>query len=329
VTVGGFGYARPVGTAGDLTAGFGMFVQGGAGNVFRSINTGFGNRDELFALFGVVKFTGGIAWQATDKLALGASAAVIYSRVEQRVFPNTSLVAPAPFFGLQLKGVDGVNAGFRFGAQYKIDERWLLGATFAPKATLTMDGGHALVNMTAAGLGVVDYRNVRLSGLALPREVAAGASWQVTAQTLLAVKLAWLNWADALKTSTLTLDGPNSAGAPAAIASPATLDWKNQTVYAIGIAYRYDERTTLLAGLNYGANPIPAQTMSPLLAAITERHVTAGISRRFDSGWEFGGGVEYEPGARVAYSNPQAPLGVNAEERNKYIAMHAMLSRRW
>jgi hypothetical protein len=31
----------------------------------------------------------------------------------------------------------------------------------------------------------------------------------------------------------------------------------------------------------------------------------------------------------VNYSNPQAPLGVNAQERNKYVAAHVMLSRRW
>jgi long-chain fatty acid transport protein len=328
ISLGGFGYSRPLGV-GDVTVGLGTFVQGGAGNKFNSVNTGFGNNDELSALFGILKFSAGAAWQATEKLALGASVAAIYSRVEQRVFPNTSVVAPAPFFGLQLRGVDGINPGFRFGAQYKFDERWLLGATFAPKAKLTMDGGSAVVNMNAAGMGLVTYRDVRISGLALPREVAVGASWQATDRTLLAVKLEWLNWADALKTSTLTLSSPDQAGAPPVIVSPAALDWKNQTVIAFGIAHKLDDRTTLRAGFNYGANPMPVQTTSTLLAAIAEKHITAGISHRFDGGWEFGGGLEYQPGVRVSYSNPQAPLGVGAEERNNYIAAHAMLSRRW
>jgi long-chain fatty acid transport protein len=328
ISLGGFGYSRPLG-AGDITAGFGMFVQGGAGNKFDSVNTGFGNTDELSALFGILKFSVGAAWQVTEELALGASVAAIYSRVEQRVFPNTSVIAPVPFFGLQLKGVDGINPGIRVGAQYKLNERLVLGASFAPKARLTMDGGSAVVNMTAAGLGVVNYSNVRLSGLALPNEVAVGAAWQATDRTLLSLKLEWLNWADALKTSTLTLSAPSNPGAPSVIVSQAALDWTNQTVIAVGVAHRLDDRTTLRAGFNYGANPIPAQTTSPLLAAIGEQHYTAGASRRYDGGWELGGGLEYLPSARVNYSNPQAPLGVNAQERNKYIAAHVMLSRRW
>lgn len=328
VSLGGFGYSRPLGSS-SVTVGFGTFVQGGAGNKFDSIGTGFGNNDDLSALFGILNFTVGAAWQLTEKLAVGASVSAIYSRVEQRVFPNTSVLGPAPFFGLQLKGVDGINPGFRMGVQYKPDARWTWGATFAAKTKLTMDGGSAIVNMTAVGLGMVNYSSVRLSGLALPYEVAAGVAWQATDRTLLSVKLEWLNWADALKSSTLTLSSPNQSGAPATIVSQAALDWNNQTVIAAGVAHQLDERTTLRAGFNYGANPIPAQTTSPLLAAIGERHYTAGGSRRFDNGWELGGGLEYQPSKRVSYSNPQAPLGVNAQERNKYVAAHVMLSRRW
>jgi long-chain fatty acid transport protein len=328
ISIGGFGYSRPLGLS-NVTAGVGMFVQGGAGNQFDSIGTGFGNNDELSALFGVLKFIAGASWQVTEKLAVGASVAAIYSRVEQRVFPNTSVPGPTPFFGLQLKGVDGINPGFRMGVQYNPDARWTWGATFAAKSKLTMDGGSAIVNMTAVGLGMVNYSSVRLSGLALPYEVAAGVAWQATDRTLLSVKLEWLNWADALKSSTLTLSSPNQPGAPATIVSQAALDWNNQTVIAAGVAHQLDERTTLRAGFNYGANPIPAQTTSPLLAAIGERHYTAGGSRRFDNGWELGGGLEYQPSKRVSYSNPQAPLGVNAQERNKYVAAHVMFSRRW
>lgn len=41
------------------------------------------------------------------------------------------------------------------------------------------------------------------------------------------------------------------------------------------------------------------------------------------------GGLEYQPRARVSYSNPAAPLGINAEERVRYVAGHFMLSHRW
>jgi len=98
---------------------------------------------------------------------------------------------------------------------------------------------------------------------------------------------------------------------------------------SFGIAHVLNERTTLRAGFNYGRNPVPMETMSPLLASIGERHFTAGGSYRMSNGWELGGGVEYLPRASVSYSNPGAPLGVNAEEHVNYIAAHFMLSRRW
>ena len=327
VSLGGGGYARPLGHG--LVAGIGLFAQGGAGNIFRNVNTGLGTNDELSSQFGIGRINAGLAWQAGDKLSLGASIGAIYSRIEQKIFPNTSVAAPTPFFGLKLKGVDGINFGLKFGAQYVASERWTLGATFTPKARLTMSGGSAVVNMTATGLGAVTYRDAHISGFALPREAAAGAAWQATDRLLISAKVGWLNWADALKSSTLTLTAPNNGAAPASIESTATLNWKNQTVYALGTAYAYDNRTTLRAGFNYGANPVPAQNMNPLLAAISVRHWTAGASRRLAGGWELGAGFEYQPGSRVRYSNPQAPLGVNAEERNKYLAAHFMLSRRW
>ena len=326
-SVGGLGYSQPLGSS-NVTLGFGAFVQGGTVNYDR-LATGFGNNDELSGVFGVVNFTAGAAWQLTEKLAVGASVSALYSRVEQKMFPNTSVLGPTPLFGFQLKGVDGINPGFRMGAQYKPDARWTWGALFAAKSKLTMDGGSASVNLTAAGLGVVNYNSVRLSGLALPYTVAAGVAWQATERTLLSFKLEWLNWADALKSSTQTLSSPSQAGAPATIVSQSALDWKNQTVFAVGVAHQLDERTTLRAGFNYGANPLPAQTMTPLLAPIGEQHYTAGGSHRFDGGWELGGGLEYQPSNRVSYSNPQTPLGVNAQERNKYLTAHLMLSRRW
>ncbi|MEP6656618.1 MAG: outer membrane protein transport protein, partial [Betaproteobacteria bacterium] len=299
IPLGGGGYARPL--TDRITVGAGMFAQGGAGNVFKHVQSGFGTTDELSALFGILKFSAGATWKATDTLALGVSVAAVYSRVEQRVFPDTSVAGPMPFFGLQLKAVDGVNGTMKAGALYTPNELWTFGATFTPKARLTMDGGRAIVNLTAVGLGNVVYHDVRLSGLALPREVAVGAALQATQHLLIAVKIDWLNWSDALKTSTLTLAGPDQPAAPPLIASSSALHWRNQTVIAVGVAYAVDDATTVRVGFNYGRNPAPAETLNPLLASIGERHFTAGASHRLGGGWEVGAGLEFLPTARVHY----------------------------
>jgi long-chain fatty acid transport protein len=100
IPLGGGGYAHPFGRG--LTVGVGMFAQGGAGNVFKNVQTGFGTTDELSALFGILKVSAGAAWQATESFAVGASVAAIYSRIDQKIFPDTSVTTPAPFFGFQL-----------------------------------------------------------------------------------------------------------------------------------------------------------------------------------------------------------------------------------
>jgi long-chain fatty acid transport protein len=50
IPIGGFGYAARLGTSG-VTAGIGLFAQGGAGNVYENLTTAFGTVDTLSGLF--------------------------------------------------------------------------------------------------------------------------------------------------------------------------------------------------------------------------------------------------------------------------------------
>jgi long-chain fatty acid transport protein len=56
--------------------------------------------------------------------------------------------------------------------------------------------------------------------------------------------------------------------------------WTNQTVYKLGVDYKYDKNLTLRAGLNYGKAPIPRdQVLFNMLApATTEKHITFGAT---------------------------------------------------
>jgi long-chain fatty acid transport protein len=165
--------------------------------------------------------------------------------------------------------------------------------------------------------------------LALPCEIGFGLAWKPAPSLLLALELNWLNWADALKTSTLRATGPNNPVAPPVLQNTASLNWRNQTVVALGLAYSLNDDTTLLAGYNYGRNPIPSQTTTPLLAAITSNHLTFGVGRRVSREWTAVVGVEYDLPTQVTYTNPEQPFGTGVQERNEVIALHFMMSRRW
>ena len=146
---------------------------------------------------------------------------------------------------------------------------------------------------------------------------------------MVAVKWSWLNWANALKSATLSATGPSDPRAPATFGNTLTLGWRNQNVLAIGIEGALSESTLLRGGFNYGSNPVSSQYVNPLLALIGESHLTAGISRRFAKTWSFDAGLEYLLPASVTYTNPQLPFGPNARERLNYIALNLAVTRTW
>jgi long-chain fatty acid transport protein len=176
---------------------------------------------------------------------------------------------------------------------------------------------------------VVAYREAKIEGFALAREIALGAAWQATPRTLIALKLAHLDWSDALRSVTVTLTDPSIAVAPPRISQTSWVGWRDQVVIAAGFAHSLSDRLTAYAGLNLARNPGPPETLTPLLAAIADRHVTGGLALRVAEGWVASGAFEYQLDKRVRYSNPNIPLGTNAEERSRYIALHFMLGRRW
>ena len=322
--LGGGGYAASLDSI-PCTAGVGLFSQGGAGGVFKQINSPFGNRDDISSLFGIAKISPGMGCQINDAWSVGASLAITYASVRQGVFPNTS-VGAAPFAGYSLKNASALKVGFKLGVQYRVNPSLTLAATYAEKTELPLTDGELRANYSGIGLGTISYANASITGLALPREAALGVAFKPVDAWLLSFKLNWINWADAIKTATLRATDPENPLAPAAYQIVTPADWKDQWVFASGLAYNWDERTTLYAGHNYGSSPIPSQNASPLLAGILEHHITLGAARQINPQWRVTGGLEYMLPVKESYTSP---LFGSAEVRNEALFLHLMLSRRW
>lgn len=316
-----------------LTLGVGLFAQAGAGNVYNKLNTPFGGSDTMRAQFGVVKLTPGLSWQINDAVSIGAALNIYYASFTQRIFPNTSTFNPIDpsqtYFGTEIKGASTVRVGGKFGAMWKATPDLKFGATYSLQTDLPFDNGRLIANMSALGLGNVTYNDVQLRGLALPAEVALGAAWQVTPRVLLALDVQHASYSRAVRSQTLSASNPDNALAPPSISNSATLNWHDQTVIAAGLEYKLDDVTRLYGGINYGRNPIPADKLDPLLAAIGELHLTGGFGRRLDTQWDLMGALEYLVPNHVTYDNPQLPFGPGARESISYLAVYVMLSRRW
>jgi len=321
----GFGYARSLENI-PCTVGIGFFTQGGAGGVFEKINTVFGTNDRFSALLGFAKLTPGIGCKINDQLSVGISFGLVYSSVQESLFPDTSTTQ---FFGLKLADASTLKTTLKIGAQYRATPQLTLAAAYTDKTSLPMTGGNATFDMTSIGLGKVNYRDATYKGIALPREIALGAAFQATDDLLLSLKLNWINWGNAMHASALTATDPDNSAAAAQIYLPSAIDWKNQWVIATGLAYQLDDKVTLYGGFNYGKNPIPEAQTSPFLAGILEQHYTLGAAYKMNPEWTFTGGLEYDPRVVVNYNNTSLPFAANTQLRNEALFLHFMFSRQW
>jgi long-chain fatty acid transport protein len=123
-------------------------------------------------------------------------------------------------------------------------------------------------------------------GLGLPEEIGVGSAWQVMSRTLLSVEVTHLAWSRVLRSQTLIISNPENPAAPQTHQQTSRLDWKDQYVFALGVAHDLDDRTNLYAGFNYDRNPVPIQTTNPLLSASGEKHLIAGARMRLDGAWQ-------------------------------------------
>ena len=80
-----------------------------------------------------------------------------------------------------------------------------------------------------------------------------------------------MQWSDAVNKPYLD---PAIAGFPNA---EFKMEWENQTVIALGGAYKLNDSLTGRIGYNYGKSPVPDKNLSPLFPAIQESHYTLGL----------------------------------------------------
>jgi long-chain fatty acid transport protein len=189
--------------------------------------------------------------------------------------------------------------------------------------------GRVDVDQAALGRGKVRYDGLKLEGLAQAQELGIGVAWQVTPKLLVAADLTWIDWSDALRTTSLRASDPGDPQALPVLRLGSTQDWRDQYVIALGTAYQPGEAVTLWAGYNYGRNPVPDRHLSPLLASIYEHHLTAGAAWQPREDLRLGLAVEYLVPNEVRYDNPELPFGPDAKARVAYAAVHLGLSWRF
>lgn len=131
----------------------------------------------------------------------------------------------------------------------------------------------------------------------LPAVASVGASWRVRPDLTLHGQVDWIGWGNAFDHLAVNLSGGsnsvlNGVVGASRLTDVIPLNWRNRFVYRAGIEYAWSDSTWLRAGYSYGRSPVPASTLTPLTAAISEQTLSFGIghdtgSVRFDVAYQW------------------------------------------
>ena len=295
---------------GPFTYGVGMFAQGGMGTdypgtSFLSGGTGLEQRSEVG--FGRVMFP--LAYNVSDELVIAGQIDYVWGNMDLKMLQMDPMgnggyinVSDDNDFTGEMSG-NGF--AFKLGAGYKVNKDVTLGATYHSETNIgDMDGSGTIMpfmgGMTPgampANFSVVDFQ--------WPETFGIGMAWNITPDFMVAADIKQLMWSQVMENFTMSTQIP-AFGMTQTQTMPQ--NWDDQTVFAIGAQYKIDPAVALRIGYNYGANPVPDNTLNPLFPAITESHFTFGAGWQIDKANSLAIAFTYAPEVTQTMTNPMAP----------------------
>ncbi len=271
------------------TWGFGLLSQGGMGAQFEGYSTPFGTKDGTYSEVRFLTATPTVAFTPVEDFSIGVSANVGYSDLKFRFYPNTSYyndmgtpldpTDDMAFFGANLnKRASALNYSGRVGLMWSALPELQLGAIYQTKTQGDYENGTLSLNMNSIGAGVVHY-DATVEGFTWPDQVGLGVQLKPAERWRVAVDARRYLWSDAV--SLIKVKGTNpDQPLPAMMSTvtmPFTFEWKDEWTWIGGVEYRATDALTLRGGYNFGASPVPDETLNPLFPATVEQHAALGF----------------------------------------------------
>jgi long-chain fatty acid transport protein len=286
-----------------VTLGVGLFIPAGFGVEYELDNDIFGNR-KYEAESSLVKLLGSCAVELGGGLSLGASAGPAYeaSRIEAPYTFQTGALQGVPAL-VELEA-DGVGVAWAVGLQWRIFPSWTVGLAYIGETRIGLEGSFDadLTGVLPAPDPTGRYR-LELHKT-WPRSLGAGTAYRFE-RAALSLDVVWFDWSSAMKDFAFDLkNGDNPAFDATAGPTPSDrfpLNWHDSLSIRLGAEYYLTRVDTLRAGYTYSTNPVPDDTLTPLLPATLQHGVTVGYGRRFgpvslDVAYQFAFGSRHEVG---------------------------------
>ena len=247
---------------GPVSWGIGIFPQGGMGVDYKDkVKNGMGQTDSLYSNLSYMRIVPAVAYQVNEQFSLGLGLQLGYSTFDMEFFPKFN--AGAMGQGMEFKNASSYAYGARIGALFKANEQVSIGAIYNTKQSFDYEGDIKYGSGTSGKAKFKDF--------AWPSEIGIGISYKPFEELTLGLDVSQLQWSDAVNKPYLD---PAIAGFPNA---EFKMEWENQTVIALGGAYKLNDSLTGRIGYNYGKSPVPDKNLSPLFPAIQESHYTLGL----------------------------------------------------
>lgn len=227
-----------------------------------------------------VPFT--IAYQATPKLALGASLVFGYAQLSANAAPFAAPdCGPNGCFYPVADKKGAYGQGLQVGLFYQATPEWSVGAAYSSEVSFEdFEYNSAHANPALPNFGTVRSFDFNVDS---PAIASVGLGWRPDPDWSIGLDVRWIGYdgVDGLGTFGFNPDG-----------SIQGFGWDDITVYALGVEYRPSPKLALRAGYNKSESPIvSARALASLPApAVFEQLVSVG------AGIDLGGGLALDLG---------------------------------
>jgi len=132
-----------------------------------------------------------------------------------------------------------------------------------------------------------------------PATFAAGIALHPSDRLMVAADVKFVDWSTVMDkfSTTFIADDEASNGDYAGQTLDMSMkqDWKDQTVYSVGVEYKASDNLALRGGASFSNNPVPDTYLHPLFPAIIKNHYTCGFGYRLSESTRMGMAYSWAP----------------------------------
>ena len=320
------GYTRK---ANGLAYGVGVYAVGGMGTEYSANSwAAFGSGKDVRSELGVGNLIFPVSYQVNSQLAIGGSVDFVWASMDLAMaLPGAAMgsmvtggsgtlltaagsLGGAPWARIDFSDGDKYTGaakangfGGKLGAVYKVNDTVTVGGSYTLKTSLSdMKTASGSASMSGPG-GFIDTGTLTVVNFQWPSVTSVGASWQASPAVLLAADVKSIAWSETMKDFKMRFDTDGTNGRTGYVTFAMPQNWKDQTVFNLGGAWKATSDLTLRAGLNIADNPIPDANVSYLFPATIKSHYTLGAGYEFSKTSAVNASLVMAPAVEVTDAN--------------------------